>query len=429
MSLRNAAAVILYRENPTLEVFWVRRSREMMFMGGFYAFPGGQAEAQEEMPDCAVRELEEELGVQVDTAALIPVGRWVTPSFSPRRFDTCFYLASCPDGQHPVINSPELDQGAWIRPSDAIALWEEGSIMMAPPIRHALKALSSGLKEVGERMTSDPRAQGGAINAIEMCKGIVLVPVRTPTLPPATHTNCYIVGGEELIVIDPASPYPEEQVILDDVLAEMVSEGHILREIWLTHRHSDHIGGANHLRQRWNIPIAAHEITANEVSGDVAVDRLLLDGEVVDLPGIPGCTLKVLHTPGHARGHICVFEERRRSLITGDLMAGIGTIVIDPPEGHMATYIQSLQLIEKLQPESLFFAHGPASATAPEKIREYIGHRVERESNILRAWESGKRSASLIVPEVYIDVDNAMWSLAERSVTAHLEKLREEGRI
>ena len=301
--------------------------------------------------------------------------------------------------------------------------------MMAPPIRYALETLSLGLDDIESRLTRDTRARGGEIYAIEMRKGIVLVPVRTPTLPPATHTNCYLIGGNELIVIDPASPYPEEQVILDSVLEDMVAEGRKIREIWLTHRHSDHISGANHLRDRWKIPIAAHKITAEEIRGIVEVDRFLVDGERVELAGDPGWLLQVLHTPGHARGHVCILEEKRRSVITGDLMAGIGTILIDPPEGHMATYLASLRQLQELNPAALFFAHGQASATAQEKLREYIDHRIMREEKILKAWEGGIRTADEIVPQVYSDVHPKMWSLAERSVTAHLEKLREEGRI
>ena len=429
MPPRYAAAVILYREESDMEVFWVRRSRTMMFMGGYYAFPGGQAEVGEKMPACAARELEEELGVLVDPAGLIPVGRWVTPAFAPRRFDTCFFLASCPEEQDPRVDTPELDHGEWIRPADAIARWEEGALMMAPPIRHALEILSSGLDDIESRMTEDPRACGEAIHAIELRKGIVQVPVRTPTFPPATHTHCYLIGGDRLIVIDPASPYPEEQEVLDSVLENMTAQGRKIQEIWLTHRHSDHIGGANHLRDRWKVPIAAHEITADEIRGTVDVDRFLTDGERVDLPGAPGWTLRVMHTPGHARGHISVLEERRGSVITGDLMAGLGTVVIDPPEGHMATYLASLRQVEAWSPTALFFAHGSASAAAPEKLREYIAHRMERESKILTTWEQGSRTAGAIVPEVYTDLDPKMWNLAERSVTAHLEKLSEEGRI
>lgn len=110
-------------------------------------------------------------------------------------------------------------------------------------------------------------------------------------------------------------------------------------------------------------------------------------------------------------------------------MAGLGTIVIDPPEGHMATYLDSLQRMLELPVTALFPAHGPVMASAKARIQEYLDHRLLREAKILGAWQRGVNSIPGIVKEVYTDVSPAMHSLAERSVTAHLEKLREEGKI
>jgi ribonuclease/clavin/mitogillin len=259
---------------------------------------------------------------------------------------------------------------------------------------------------------------------IEMRAGIVLVPVRTPTLPPATHTNCYIVGGDEVVVIDPASPYEEEQAVLDRAL-----EKKKIREIWLTHLHRDHVGGANHLKGKWGVKIAAHPITKKDLEGFIEVDRTFKENERLELAGKPGWSLRVIHTPGHARGHVCIFEEKNGSLITGDLMAGLGTVVIDPPEGHMATYLDSLRRMLALDVTALFPAHGPVMANAKGRIQEYIDHRLTRERNIIKAWEGGARSTAEIVQQVYTDVAPEMWSLAERSITAYLEKLHEEKRI
>src|ERR1041385_4962455 len=132
------------------------------------------------------------------------------------------------------------------------------------------------------------------------------------------------------------------------------------------------------------------------------------------------------HTPGHARGHASVFEEKYGSLITGDLMAGVGTIVISPPEGHMATYFASLRRMQALPVRALFPAHGPVMANAKTKIQEYLDHRIERETKILAAWQSGHHAPDAIVKQVYTDVPPAMYGLAERSVSAHLEKLKDE---
>jgi ribonuclease/clavin/mitogillin len=396
----------------------------MTFQGGFYAFPGGQLDPSEDVKVCAARELREEVGTRLDPASLIDVGRWVTPAFAPRRFDTCFFLARCPAGEDARVASGEHDIGEWTRPRDAVAKWMEGQILAAPPVLHALRCLSHGLDGIEVMMKSVPWAHGEPIPEIEMKPGIVLVPVRTPTLPPATHTNCYVVGGDEVVVIDPASPYEEEQAVLDRVLDKRK-----VREIWLTHLHRDHVSGANHLKQRLGVKVAAHPITAKDLNGFVQVDRTLAEDERLELAGNPGWSLRVMHTPGHARGHVCIFEERNGSLITGDLMAGFGTVVIDPPEGHMATYFDSLRRMLALPVSALFPAHGPVLANAKAKIQEYLDHRMEREGKILAAWQSGYHDAGSIVKAVYKDVAPAMYDLAERSVEAHIEKLREEARL
>jgi len=407
-----------------IEVFWVRRAAQMIFQGGFYAFPGGQLDLEEDARVCAARELFEEIGIRIDPTTLVEVGRWLTPAFSPRRFDTRFFLTKCPPGEEPRLVTDEHDFGEWIRPGDAVAKWMEGQILSAPPVLHALRCLAEGLEGVETRMMAVPWANGEPIPAIDMRPGIVLVPLHTPTLPPATHTNCYVVGGDEVVVIDPASPYEEEQALLDRIL-----ENQNIREIWLTHLHRDHVSGANHLKQQRGVKIAAHPITARDLEGVVTVDRTFVDGERLELRGKPGWNLRVLHTPGHARGHVCIFEEKNGSLITGDLMAGLGTIVIDPPEGHMTTYFDSLKRMQALPVTALFPAHGPVMADAKAKIQQYLDHRMEREAKILAAWQRGYREPGAIVKEVYTDVQPAMHGLAERSVMAHLEKLREEGRI
>src|SRR5262249_54100282 len=121
-------------------------------------------------------------------------------------------------------------------------------------------------------------ADDAPASLVPVAPGIRVLALRTPTLPPATRTNVYLVGPEEgpVAVGDPASPYPEQQAILDRVLATLPPAA-----VLLTHRHGDHIGGAMALAERWSVPIAAHAGTARRLAGRVAVTQTIEDGETV----------------------------------------------------------------------------------------------------------------------------------------------------
>src|SRR5262245_3300753 len=235
---KDAGSIILLRDRKDPHVFWVKRSTKLQFMGGFHAFPGGQldkedasvrvvgCEAEEAaMRACAVREFFEETGVllargaerfsveeiaakrveltkdtktfrqtieedgfEIVASDFEPAGRWVTPPFAPRRFDTWFFLAWMPEGQEALIETGELETGEWIRPAEAYARWKRGEIILAPPTLHIIRTLAAEIDHVdglSEALTSIPEALRGIVRRIEFRPGIFLFPVRTPTLPPA----------------------------------------------------------------------------------------------------------------------------------------------------------------------------------------------------------------------------------------------------
>ena len=151
---------------------------------------------------------------------------------------------------------------------------------------------------------------------------------------------------------------------------------------------------------------------------------------MITLQGEPTISLQALHTPGHARGHLCFHDADHNALITGDNIVGLGSVLIDPPQGDMTEYLASLKRMRLLPNLSILFGgHGPAIATPYKKIDEYISHRLERESRILEAVQNGVASPEEIVKVVYTDVSPKAYAMAERSVIAHLEKLRSEGRV
>jgi ribonuclease/clavin/mitogillin len=268
------------------------------------------------------------------------------------------------------------------------------------------------------------------VRRIEFLPGFVCVPLRTPTKPPATTTNCYVVGTRDFVLFDPGSPYEDEQAVLGDFVKELQAEGRRALEIVLTHQHPDHVGGVESLRARFGLTVAAHRLTAEALGGRVRVDRLIEDGDLMELKGDPSISLRAMHTPGHTRGHLSFYDERAGALLTGDNVVGVGSVLIDPEEGSVRDYLASLERYRSLpRLVALFGGHGPAVGSPRAKIDEYVEHRHQRERDILAAVRAGAATPAEIVARVYTDVHPKMHALAERAVTAHLIKLEEDGLV
>ncbi len=246
--------------------------------------------------------------------------------------------------------------------------------------------------------------------------GLSVVPVLTPTLPPATHTNAVVLGHRAVTVIDPASPWEDEQQRLADALSEVE-----VQAILLTHHHPDHVGGVEDLRRRTGAPVLAHPATAERVP--FAVDQLLLDGDVYETDA---GAWRVLHTPGHAAGHLCL--EREGVVVAGDMVAGVGTIVLDPPEGDLGLYLASLERLRALNPRVLFPAHGPALTEAVATLDTYIAHRHARTAQVRAALAQREPAApSDLVTLIYPDLHPFMRPVAARQVLCHLRWLCVQG--
>ncbi len=477
---RPSASIALWRRHPDrLEVYWIERGRTIPFMGGWHAFPGGAIERTDAdlpvtgrphhptpegvtrpAPDAvgplapdlapgvvagALREFEEEVGLRLTADRLTFGGRWLTPNLGPRRFDNrCFLAEWRPADGEPQPRQPECEQGEWVEPRRALDRVEAGDVIVAPPVLHVLRVLAEdGPEDRRGRLVDTREADLGPLRRIEFRPGVLCFPLAAATLPPATHTNAFLVGTGEAILIDPGSPFAAEN---DRLLAALQAAerqlGRRVVEIWLTHHHPDHVGGVETVRRALGVPVAAHPATAERLSAvGIPIDRLLDDGEQRRLDGPSPFTVRALHTPGHARGHLAFAVAAAsgrpagqdlihlHDLIGGDLVAAAGTIVIDPPEGDMDDYLATLERLAARRWRTLFPSHGVPVLDVAAKLREYIDHRLERERQVLAAWQAGRRAPADFLDLVYPDLEPAARPLAERQIVAHLDRLRRHGRI
>lgn len=262
-----------------------------------------------------------------------------------------------------------------------------------------------------------------------LARGVALMALKTPTLPPATTTNTLVVGHRRLALIEPASPYSKEQRHLEEHVQGKRGEGAEVVALLLTHHHRDHIGHVERLRTLFRAPVMAHRMTAERVS--FQIDEFIEDNDIIELDD--GQQLRARHTPGHAPGHLIFVEEKSEVVYVGDMLAGVGTILIEPSDGgDMAAYLASLRLIRDevcTERTRLVPAHGPVIKHAQAACDALIEHRLRRESKVLNGVGVEGRSFDELLAIVYDDTPEKLWPLAAMSLEAHLQKLVSDGRL
>ena len=474
-----AATVILTRgpaDNP--EVYLARRAPELNFFGGYWVFPGGNVSKvdyhEEGDPEelvlkrCAIREILEETDVLSATlgeefsreqkqalkkqikeaperwqhflarsdsgfALVTPLFRITTPPFFPVRFDTQFMYVRCPENETPVVDNYELVDGRFVKPQEVVDAWDGGEMEIAPPVLFLLRLMATGGLEAffEQAGLETERLAQGSLHPVYFSPGIFTTPLSTPTLPPATTTNTLIAGLDRLYIIDPATPDQAEQQRLFNKMDELIDEGKTFVAVLLTHHHVDHVGAVNAVSRRYQLPVRAHAETYRRIDAGYLKGEPLQDGDRLELGTAPDGTgdwhLKVIHTPGHAVDHLCYIDSRYDAAVVGDMLSTVSTILIDPPEGHMRTYLNSLNRLLSIPIKTLYPAHGAPHRDGHSLIRYFLKHRQDRENTIKSTLTAAPRSIDQLLPEVYADVSESVYPIASRALLAGLIKLEEDG--
>jgi glyoxylase-like metal-dependent hydrolase (beta-lactamase superfamily II) len=243
-----------------------------------------------------------------------------------------------------------------------------------------------------------------------------------PGMMTGPGTNTYLVGRKAPILIDTGIGVPEYVPAFTGYLAHRgwARPARVL----LTHRHKDHLGGVDHLRERYPGLSVAKMIHKDEGLPEGVVD--IRDGERVTGDGV---TLVPVHTPGHASDHLCYYLPEERALFSGDLILNGSTSVIPDGDGDLGLYMDSLRRVQALGLRKIYPAHGPVIEDGPGKIEEYIAHRLLREKQIMEAIGGGARTIPEVVKIVYAEVPEKLHAMAGQSVHSHLKKLLTDGRV
>ncbi len=478
-----AASVLLARGPESREIYAVLRGRQLRFFGGYWAFPGGKLGDQDVLDAngdplharriAACRELFEEVGVLIvrDTAGnlvsdpsqfdpfrssvldeslpfaeLLARNRWTireddftlvgeitTPAFAQIRFATSFFAARLPPGQTAHVIPGELEAGEWTTPESLLAHWHSGEILVTPPSAMSLEILA------GHAIDDAPTLLGptfrhlaaGAIHPIYLAPHMQMIPLRTVALPPATHTSSVFVGNGRYILIDPGPRDADEQERLYGLLDEKKTAGQPLSALVLSHHHPDHVDAAMACASRYGVPIWAHPNTAKLLVGKVRVDHFLRDGDRIDLGSSPAdgrpWELEVLHTPGHASGHLAFFDPVYRILLAGDMVSTVTSVVITPPDGNIPEYLASLRRLRELPTRVLMPSHGSISTEPAQLIDSALEHRAKREKQLIDALNDTPVAIDALTAQLYRGTPDSLMRFARSQVLAGLLKLQQEG--
>ncbi len=408
------------------QVFVIKRQEHLAAFPGYSSFPGGKVDRDETVEQALAREIQEEVGVDLNALPLkekIFLGIATTPAFNPYRFETHFYRFELRSPVAFVVDPGEAEFGEWIDHDELLRRYECAEILAVPPTIAIIRALAQGQadRELSLDLDYDPQLEVPMIESI--CGVRQLLPL-SHTFPPANRTNAFIVGDEEKILIDP-SPIDEAELARFLRVAEKIG----FHKIFLTHHHPDHHEFAPAIARVRNLPLLMSADTHQRIMAKWGVDyfegcriQYVNEGDVICRSC--GSDVVAYSVPGHDEGQLALAPKTFNWYLVSDLIQTIGTVVVGGEEGDMAKYFTSLQKVIAKKPRFVIPSHGIAVGGV-HKLTETLNHRLEREKQIIKLQQE-ELTFEQIVDHVYIGLDPKLLPYARLTVQAHLDKINRD---
>lgn len=249
------------------------------------------------------------------------------------------------------------------------------------------------------------------------------VVANNPGLMTGPGTNSYLVGIDEVAVIDPG---PDVAKHVESIVGASMKDR--VRWVLLTHTHPDHWPAADRIRKKTGALVGAFGKFPKSDEVKLDLDLVLGDGDTIEGTEF---RLEALHTPGHAPNHLCFFLDEERALFTGDHVLNGTTTVINPDRGgDMVQYLASLERLRTIKRVGRICpGHGDVMDDPAAVLDEYVAHRKSRERQIMRLLVKGPAKITDVVAALYTDTPDGLLEMAGRQVHAHLLKLKGEGKV
>lgn len=442
-----AVSAVLWWRNPdsqSEEILMTKRHSWMRYFPGYTAFPGGKVDVGETTLMTLSREIQEEVGLELDITKAIFHGIATTPEIHPYRFETHYFSIELTHQLYLEVNRkltewdnhPEFVAFEWGSAAEHLLSYQEGNVLMVPLVRHFLQDIAKVGVDKSQMHDVDNLEISKLYYPLEMQSDLVQLFIPSKTLPPQIFTNCFLINAnmdqlsqveQSVLMIDPSPLDLNEWKRMIEIFEKLKIKPEI---ILCTHHHIDHCSFLHLTAEHFKVPVLMHQSTydlGEEKNPDVWQKllpylKLVKHGEQIgfwkDKP------LIISHIPGHAAGHIAVTTPSGDFFIAGDLFQSEGSVVIGGRGSSMSIYMKTLKELVQFAPQVLYPSHGiPLGSILP--LIKILKHRLFRHQEVVKLTQQGLNCVQ-ITEILYSDIPRDLFPYAKANVESHLQWFSEQ---